>query len=73
MRLAKSVVTWMVNARSSIDEMRAPAMLYIACVEQSTLATAHEIGGSTDQEGESKDPNCHGKTQLGFLILFPRA
>ena len=50
MRLAKSVVTWMVNARSSIDEMRAPAMLYIACVEQSTLAAAHEIVGSTDQE-----------------------
>ena len=71
MRLVKSVLTWMEDARSSMDETRAPAITYINCVEQSTLAAGHVIEWLTYQEDESEDHDGHGKTQFGFFILFP--
>ena len=71
MRLAKSVVTWMVNARSSIDEMRAPAISYINCVEQSTLSATHEIGGPQTRKAKAKIPIAMEKPSLGFSSSSP--
>lgn len=42
MRLENSVVTWMVDAKSSMDVTIAPPTKYMAYVGSSTLRTAHE-------------------------------